>query len=311
MERVLNTIPIVRDTDMTYWNDTSRQILKMHGCINDPSSMVITREDYTRYLSDGLHSLICNKVRDMMATKTFLFVGYSLKDVDFETVYSDILQRIGGFARTAFAVFPNMTKEDGARWKSKGIIVIEGLAYPFLETLRNTLIDGKTMFDVDDNLGLLHSELTEVNQHHFKLDQDTGIGFATAIYQDNLCHMLEDLLERLHTGLLRNDLEENLRVYRKMLDESMTANSNYEKGKGGELFPGPLVARYSGLVHCIEWFLSDPKKKLLKFFSANRLEPIDYDEYRRELESESSPMSKVVEKVAEWLTSRKHGKLRQ
>jgi hypothetical protein len=45
MERLINVIAIVNDEDMVYWNDKDRQVIKLHGGITQPSTMVITKDE--------------------------------------------------------------------------------------------------------------------------------------------------------------------------------------------------------------------------------------------------------------------------
>ena len=44
---------------------------------------------------------IFNKLKDLMATKTFIFVGYSLRDSDFREVWEGITKSLGRFAKLA------------------------------------------------------------------------------------------------------------------------------------------------------------------------------------------------------------------
>jgi hypothetical protein len=55
-------------------------VLKLHGDITDPSSIVISRNDYSRILHDNkaLHAAMSV----VLATRTLLFLGYSLRDRD-------------------------------------------------------------------------------------------------------------------------------------------------------------------------------------------------------------------------------------
>lgn len=46
-ERGLNVlVPMVEDRDIPFWDDKKRQILKIHGCVTRPYTMVITQNDY-------------------------------------------------------------------------------------------------------------------------------------------------------------------------------------------------------------------------------------------------------------------------
>ena len=73
MERQIDVLPVVNDSDLVYWNDSRRQLIKLHGCISQPNTMVMTEKDYENFLEKRLDSTICTKVRDLMATKTLLF----------------------------------------------------------------------------------------------------------------------------------------------------------------------------------------------------------------------------------------------
>jgi hypothetical protein len=95
MERELNILPLVRDADLAYWNSNKRQIIKLHGCISQPETIVVTEDDYRGFQEKRVDCPISNKVKDLMATKTLLFVGYSLKDESFQILQENVLSRMG------------------------------------------------------------------------------------------------------------------------------------------------------------------------------------------------------------------------
>jgi hypothetical protein len=39
-------VPMIEDRDLAFWDDNRRQILKIHGCISRPYSIVATQSDY-------------------------------------------------------------------------------------------------------------------------------------------------------------------------------------------------------------------------------------------------------------------------
>src|SRR5580698_7049964 len=100
IERSLDVLgPIVEDRDLAFWDDRKKQVLKIHGCITRPYSIVATQTDYDTCMSQN--PLIFNKLKDVMATKTFIFVGYSMRDADFREVWQTILHSLGHFAKLA------------------------------------------------------------------------------------------------------------------------------------------------------------------------------------------------------------------
>jgi len=118
LERSLETlISIIEDRDLAFWDDRKRQVLKIHGCITRPYSLVATKTDYDNCVARN--PLIFNKLKDLMATKTFIFVGYSLRDPDFREIWEGITSSLGRFAKLAYAVDPHASPEDVTYWKDR------------------------------------------------------------------------------------------------------------------------------------------------------------------------------------------------
>ncbi|MEM1347783.1 MAG: SIR2 family protein [Myxococcota bacterium] len=65
-----------------------RWILKMHGCINHPDDIVVTREDYMRYAER--RNALAGIVQALLLTKHMLFVGFSLEDDNFHRIADDV-----------------------------------------------------------------------------------------------------------------------------------------------------------------------------------------------------------------------------
>ena len=102
LERSLDVlVPMIEDRDLAFWDDHKRQVLKIHGCITRPYSIIATQTDYDKCV--GRNRLIFNKLKDLMTTKTFLFVGYSMRDADFRKIWESISNTLGHFAKLAYA----------------------------------------------------------------------------------------------------------------------------------------------------------------------------------------------------------------
>lgn len=61
-----------------------RWVLKMHGCVSKPETIVLTREDYLRY--DDQNKALAGLVQGSMLTRHLLFCGFSLKDDNFISI---------------------------------------------------------------------------------------------------------------------------------------------------------------------------------------------------------------------------------
>jgi hypothetical protein len=94
---------VVEDTQVGRVTERSRTTLvKMHGCVSRPHSLVVTREDYDAY--DMRHPATITYLQSLLSTRTFLFVGFSLRDPNFRTIYRIVQQVLGSFRRYAYAI---------------------------------------------------------------------------------------------------------------------------------------------------------------------------------------------------------------
>jgi hypothetical protein len=71
----------------------------------------------------------------MLITKTALFIGYSLSDLDFKHIREIVLSRLGRFQRTSYIVQFNMSAPDVEKMQENDVHVIN------LEVPRESSID--------------------------------------------------------------------------------------------------------------------------------------------------------------------------
>ena len=77
-------------------------IVKMHGDLRHEEHVIVTREDYDKYLDS--YPVIATHLSALLITKTALFVGYSLSDPDFQHVRQVVRSRLGKFERMAYVL---------------------------------------------------------------------------------------------------------------------------------------------------------------------------------------------------------------
>ena len=65
-----------------------RWLLKLHGCVSKPDSIVLTRDDYAGYRKE--REALVGIVQAMLMTKHMLFVGFSLNDPNFHQIVHDV-----------------------------------------------------------------------------------------------------------------------------------------------------------------------------------------------------------------------------
>eukprot|EP00957_Ditylum_brightwellii_P025161 1904113-Ditylum_brightwellii.AAC.1 len=66
-----------------------RWLLKMHGCVSSPESIVITSDDYRTYES-GRKKALAGLVQANLMTSHLLFVGFSLTDPNYQRIIEEV-----------------------------------------------------------------------------------------------------------------------------------------------------------------------------------------------------------------------------
>jgi hypothetical protein len=90
----------------------TRWLLKMHGCVEHPEDIVLTREDYMRYVERN--AALAGIVQAMLITKRMLFVGFSFSDDNFLRIVDAVRRAVRGWGNQApepeqlgYALMPN------------------------------------------------------------------------------------------------------------------------------------------------------------------------------------------------------------
>lgn len=264
LERELNLIPIVRDTDLVFWNDEKRQLIKMHGCISQPDTMIITVKDYDDYISKNIDTPISNKIKDMLATKSFLFVGYSLRDENFRLIQDKILSRMGSFSRTSYAIMREPSEEDVEYWKKRGIMLLPYNALSFFRDLFDYFIKEGYYFDNKTEFRL-RNKYDEIAGAHYRLNQESNAGFPSAMYQDGLMHCIEGVILDVGRGKKRDDIKDEIKELLESLDLYHKSENWIE------------VAYTKGRLNALYWIFNESYE--LKHYMNNDTEPITEEQY--------------------------------
>lgn len=83
--------------------DARPWLLKLHGSVTRPGSIVLSRDDYLRFEGEGI--ALAGIVQAMLLTRHMLFVGYSLSDDNFHRLVHQVRTAIGSSERSADAMF--------------------------------------------------------------------------------------------------------------------------------------------------------------------------------------------------------------
>lgn len=122
-------------------------VYKLHGSFTDlqqpDPGLVITEEDYIQFLTvlNDRTKGVPNHVRQKFVGSSLLFLGYSLEDWDFRTLYKALIEPLPhNQRRNAFAIQWNPPKFWVDYWKKKGIHIYDCDVYDFAETLERKYV---------------------------------------------------------------------------------------------------------------------------------------------------------------------------
>jgi hypothetical protein len=252
-------VPIVHDRDLAFWDDKKRQVLKIHGCITRPYSIVATEDDYSGCLKEN--PLIFNKLRDLMATKTFVFMGYSMRDSDFQEVWGTITSALGRFGKLAYALNPHATPESIEFWKQRGVQIVKTYDLQFVRCLIEKL-EVEDLIPPRKLLGNFERQRKKIISVHLKLQQNSDGGMASAMYQDGLLHALSNVLSSTALGLKRKeDFENELGYGTKMLHQQIKKDDPIE------------IAYWSGRNEVFRRFCNRDASIIPPYFHPQKLAP--------------------------------------
>ena len=123
---------IVREDDLTRMQDVN--VVKIHGCVTHLDTVVITEEDYYRWLISD--SEIKTLVRLWFLQRPVVFIGFSLSDPNLRQLYYGLRLRFGRALQVAYAIFKEKSDNYDMRFiKEQKIKIIERDATAFLEDL--------------------------------------------------------------------------------------------------------------------------------------------------------------------------------
>jgi len=276
-ERTMNVlVPMVEDQDIPFWDDSDRHVLKIHGCVTRPHTIVATLEDYDKCMKDKSRGAIFTKLRDLMATKTFVFVGYSANDLDFKFIYDEIIDNLGSFRRSAYVVDPKPTEDSIKDWETRSVKIIKMSGLVFARELNKDLEQDK-LIPSEELIDHFEKQLYRIIDIHVRTSDKQEVigGFSSSMYQDGLIHSLEHLITGSRTGISMKDIIEQLNDHEKTLANYWKAMIRNEKKPHSNKpnYDAVEVAYWSGRVIALKHFVSHNKKDIPAFFSPYILKP--------------------------------------
>jgi hypothetical protein len=93
---------LASEADVPNFNFDNHNLLKIHGSIEHPTTLVCTTEDYELY--PETHPQMLERVAGLLYGYTVLYVGYGLRDEHLRALLSRIRRQRGDWGRRAYVV---------------------------------------------------------------------------------------------------------------------------------------------------------------------------------------------------------------
>jgi hypothetical protein len=117
-------------------------LLKLHGDLHHPDRLIVTEDDYDRFLR--AYPLIATYLAASLIDHTAVLIGYSLDDPDMRQVLGLVKERLGFLKRPMWAILVGASDSLVKRYERRGVKVINLPAkrgQPYGETLRHLFDD--------------------------------------------------------------------------------------------------------------------------------------------------------------------------
>lgn len=203
----VNTIFL--DSEVIYWSPEKRNILKMHGCMRSPSSIVVTRREYEAYRE--CHPNMVGKLESLFSEKVLVLCGYSLIDSTFREVYRNVASRLGLSKHPVYWIDPFAKRARIEDWRDQGVRFVKATARDFFHSLdrllvgdearlessksslsiQTVLIDARRVLELEREFSVLKQ--TEIDEYEFFNSRFRQIRLAFDGFARSITQFVEDL----------------------------------------------------------------------------------------------------------------------
>jgi hypothetical protein len=132
---------IIFPQQLGYIDDSEVRIIKLHGDIDHPLSLVLTRSDYAAYATK--HREFVQVLHGGINSHTMLFVGFGLQDKNFRRIFEDARTLYDSTNREAYAIMVGVNPIQCEIWKKMGLKIINVNSYgqvtTFISKLKSSL----------------------------------------------------------------------------------------------------------------------------------------------------------------------------
>lgn len=262
-EDYTHATPFVLDSDLAFWEVAERRVLKIHGSIDNLSTIVATEDDYSKCAQRLNEKLIGGMLKTILATQTVIFIGYSMRDRDFQDLYNLVKTQMDLLHRQAYVVTP--FEEEAKRFEKAGLIPILTDGTYFLELVKNEAVK-LDHFLPDSSYVFSSYMLKDFEAEHSNINKNVCNTecpeiIYSACYQDGVIHALQRIQKNKYSGEYSHScrLVALIEQY-----EKIQSDKRKEKNYSGVAY---IEGYIRGLIYHLSNFVEDDELRIPKYFA--------------------------------------------
>lgn len=113
---------VIHPDQLNYVDEAEVKVIKLHGDIDHPNSIVLTRSDYASY--GRRHQDFVQVFQASVNSWTLLFVGFGLRDPNFQRIYRDARNLCDSTNRQSYAIMAHTNLVDRELWHKEGLTIL-------------------------------------------------------------------------------------------------------------------------------------------------------------------------------------------
>lgn len=134
-----NLVTISSARDFSKMDGLTPTLIKLHGDFSEREEMVLTREDYAKYMNRTPGSIFGDFIKVSVAREHVLFIGYAWEDFNTLTLFNEISEALADHRKEWFLVSPGLKDFQTRDFKKKNITVINSTGELFIEELQKNI----------------------------------------------------------------------------------------------------------------------------------------------------------------------------
>jgi len=135
MKKIAFTISKPSDVVKIPISDYHTNILKIHGDINSPDEIIISKDDYDNFFDK--RPAVAALLKGLLLNRSFLFLGYSLRDPNLKAIIDEVGQLLQDSKRPCYAIVFDADQNDIIQWNNKGVHILKLSGFTNLEKTFN------------------------------------------------------------------------------------------------------------------------------------------------------------------------------